>query len=150
MYYLCEMSPLEKKLHKYSVKVKNAQPSINKGIREILNKNKTFLKDLNTSQLIDGLDETGAKIGDSEPYRSNVYATYKNDLNPLAGIGNPDLNVTGDYWESITAIIKGRVIQMFAKDPKAPVLSHYNGIGIADYNYKEISDLIRRFITFKL
>lgn len=144
------MTIFEKKLMSYTKSVSNAQKTIDREMTILLNANKTFLSELNTEQLAQGIDENGNQIGARLPYRSREYANYKNRLNPVAGIGNPDLRLTGDYWDSITANIGKNTIQMVALDHKADDLARYRGIGIAPYNYPEIAALIRNKIKLNL
>ena len=45
-------------------------------------------------QLLHGFNSKGERIG---KYKSAKYARVKNQMNPLAGLGNVDLKVKGDY-----------------------------------------------------
>lgn len=144
------MTIFETKLKAYTRKVAGVQRIIDKEMTTVLRANKTFLAELNTEQLAQGIDETGQQIGARLPYRSPTYARYKNMLNPLAGIGNPDLRLTGAYWDSITATVQNKTIQMLALDSKADDLAFYKGVGIAPYNYHEIAKFVRTQIRLKL
>ncbi len=144
------MTPLEKKLKRYKGRLGNVQTKIDREMTNVLKRNRLFLAELNRSQLLEGINEEGQRIGYTNPYKSLDYAIYKNELNPLAGEGNPDLRLTGDYWDSIDATIKNKEIYMIAKDEKAPKLEHYRGIGIAPFNYPEISELLRRLVKIEI
>lgn len=64
---------------------------------EIVRENENILVDMNTGQLLQGKDSTGANI--SPQYYSEDYATMKNDMNPRPGFGVPDLFLEGDFQE---------------------------------------------------
>ncbi len=144
------MTPLEKKLKRYKGRLGNVQTKIDREMTNVLKRNRLFLAELNRSQLLEGNNEEGQPIGNTNPYRSVGYSNYKNELNPLPGKGNPDLRLSGDYWDSIDATIKNKEIEMIAKDEKAPQLAHYRGIGIAPFNYPEISELLRRLVKIEI
>lgn len=58
---------------------------------------------LNRGQLHDGQDNTGAL--QSPLYRSGPYAEYKNQENPVPGLGVPDFFESGDYYNSIQVTV---------------------------------------------
>lgn len=143
------MSPLQKRLRDLKRKFSRSEAEMSKEIQRVLNANKMFLIELNTSQLAEGKDRHGDSMGTTIPYKSAEYATFKNQLNPIPGLGVPDLRLTGDYWDSIQAVVKNREFEMIATDSKAPILARYEGIGIAPENMPEISGLIRNRVNAK-
>lgn len=143
------MTPLQKKIKAFKTRLKRSEKEVDKQITNILNANKSYLIELNTSQLVEGKDSHGDSMGTTIPYRSAKYATYKHQINPLPGLGVPDLRLTGDYWDSIRAIIKARQVQMIATDSKASQLARYEAIGLAPESYPEVSNLLRRKLNFK-
>jgi hypothetical protein len=50
--------------------------------------------DLNKDQLMSGFDSTSQRL---RSYKNREYAEMKNEVNPLAGFGNPDLKLTGQF-----------------------------------------------------
>lgn len=63
-------------------------------ILRIIQENKSYLLDLNTGQLMHGLDSNDVLL--SPVYRSKLYAEFKLTLNPL---GVVDLHLTGAFHE---------------------------------------------------
>ena len=59
----------------------------------------------NLDQLYEGLDSEGQKI--TPKYRRNKYARVKNEMNPLPGLGTPDLFVTGAFYEGTEVRLEG-------------------------------------------
>ena len=66
--------------------------------------------ELNTEkQLFLGLGNKGQKL---KPNYSRVrYARAKNQLNPLAGLGTPDLKVKGDFYKEFFLTAKNRQVE---------------------------------------
>jgi hypothetical protein len=50
----------------------------------------------NLDQLQEGKDKNGNTF---KKYSMQDYAEYKHELNPKAGMGNPDLKLTGNFWQ---------------------------------------------------
>lgn len=63
----------------------------------IVQEHSNVLVDMNTDQLKQGRDSTGAHI--SPQYYSDDYAEMKNRMNPRPGFGVPDLFFEGDFQE---------------------------------------------------
>lgn len=143
------MSPLQRKLKAFRRRIRNSEKTVTKDIQQVLNANKMFLIELNTSQLVEGKDRYGDSMGSTIPYKSAEYATFKNRLNPLPGLGTPDLRLTGDYWDSIRAIVRAREIEMIATDSKAGILARYEGIGLAPESLPEVSNLLRNKLNLR-
>ena len=71
-------------------------------------------------QLYKGLDATGQKI--SPKYSRERYKRAKNRVNPLPGIGTPDLKLTGKFYSDFFLTAKNGVIDIFSSDEKADKL----------------------------
>lgn len=70
--------------------------------------------DLNRDQLYHGLKSDGHRM---QRYRSKQYAQQKNEMNPLPGLGNPDLFLTGRTYESMEIDFNGEQIEYLMNDP---------------------------------
>lgn len=93
-----------------------------KVIDESLNETKDEFKAINKSQLKSGFIKTGEKLKPS--YRSKKYALAKNEMNPLPGLGNPDLFLTGAFYEGIDVEVGKDVFDIISKDEKGPELEN--------------------------
>lgn len=81
----------------------------------------------NKKQLFEGFDNTGEKI--KRKYRSNKYARVKNQMNPLPGLGVPDLKVTGSFYNGIKVDYQSGVLTTEPSDSKGADLEEkYSGI----------------------
>lgn len=76
---------------------------IDKIIEESIDYTKDELAVLNRSDLLQGYLSTGDKI--VPVYRSLPYALEKASQNPLAGIGTPDLRLTGSFYAGIQVVV---------------------------------------------
>jgi hypothetical protein len=72
------------------------------------------------AQMKRGEDGTGGKIRPS--YSSPLYAIDKQRKNPLAGFGNPDLEVTGSFKAGIYIKFGNYNLTIGSNDSKAPEL----------------------------
>ena len=88
---------------------KIASLNVEQIINSVYNETKAQLEDLNTEQLSAGINVNG---GTFPKYEFPEYAKLKNKMNPVPGIGNPDLKYTGDFHRSITAEITGTKIDI--------------------------------------
>lgn len=61
------------------------------------------LTDAQRNQMLEGLDSNGKKIG---KYKSKTYAAKKFAMNPLAGLGNIDLKLTGEFQAAILVDVR--------------------------------------------
>lgn len=94
-------------------------------VNSVINTDKE-MADLNREQFEAGVSSEGKKI--SPKYRSKAYAELKNEMNPSAGMWNPDLILTGAFIQSISVenITKdGFTIE--ASDSKSEQLSEKYG-----------------------
>lgn len=117
------------------------------GVREVYNKLKSLQdnlpaiaeqsvsdvkNDLSTSQkeqLLQGVSSTG---GTFRKYRSASYAKLKNKMNPIPGLGNPDLKYTGSFYDGIFVTVANGIITIGSHDEKAQML---------EANYKNVFGL---------
>lgn len=84
---------------------------------------------LNRSDLVQGLRADGAKIGDTDPYRFQLYAEEKYGQNPIPGLGNPDLKLTGAFYQGIYVTINHgqNSFTLDSLDQKSPMLQKKYG-----------------------
>lgn len=75
---------------------------------------------LNTDNLLKGLTPLGQRLTPS--YSRVKYAKAKNRFNPLPGLGNPDLKLTGDFHNSFYIIAKKSAFTLEASDKKTGLL----------------------------
>lgn len=103
-----------------SLNRKIQQLNIDKVINHAVENTLPDLIEINKDQLLHGMDKNGEKI--TPKYKRNKYARVKNEMNPLAGIGTPDLKVKGDYYKGLTAKLEGGTIVETSTDFKAEFL----------------------------
>lgn len=94
---------------------------------EVLQESVEVMEELNRDQLAEGYDANGEIIGDEHPYRNKDYAFLKNSLNPSPGLGNPDLNLTGDHYREMYAKVEGKSYEMGSHDEKSAQLQKKYG-----------------------
>jgi len=82
---------------------------------------------LNKKQLLAGYDKNGELIGDKKPYANAHYAFFKANMNPLPGLGNPDLRLTGSFQDEFDIEISGERILQGSSDEKAGELEQKYG-----------------------
>ena len=89
-----------------------------------LNKGELVL--LNQTQLFGGENNRGESF---KKYRWPEYAKQKNEQNPKPGLGYPDLKLTGSFYRSFFAEVKGDNIIIDARDKKKEwLMEHYSTI----------------------
>lgn len=107
-----------------------------KVIDESLNETKDEFKAINKSQLKAGKTNTGENV--APKYRRKKYALAKNQMNPLPGLGNPDLFLTGAFYEGIGVEVGKDVFDIISKDEKGPELENkYKDIFGLGNNFKK-------------
>ena len=121
-------------------------------IDESLKQTMPEFENIQKKQLSSGLTNKGEKI--APKYRNNKYAASKAALNPLPGLGTPDLNLTGAFYAGIDAEVGKDVIDIISKDAKGPALeSKYPnifGLGTSfktDYLDNDLRPLVHQKIT---
>lgn len=115
------------------------------GALELLSKD---VADVQRDQLRHGRNSLGDSITPNYKYylvgEKETYADFKNEMNPLAGHGTPDLNLTGSFYASIRFHIEGSIINWEADDPNGLLSKYKSVLGI----YK--NDALILFQTRKL
>ena len=115
-------------------------------IDESLNETKDEFKAINKQQLKSGKTRTGEEIksttnpntGRKNYYKSKKYALAKNQMNALPGLGNPDLYLTGAFYEGIDVEVGKDVFDIISKDEKGPELENkYSDIFGLGNNFKK-------------
>jgi hypothetical protein len=103
-------------------------------------------------QLYHGKTKTGAPI--RPRYRNPKYAAGKAAINPLPGLGVPDLKLTGDFYSGIDVEVGNDVFDIISEDEKGPALENKYpnifGLGTtykSDYLTKGLGPVVRRKIT---
>ena len=100
-------------------------------------------KGLQKDQMIHGLNSKGTQIG---KYRSPAYAQKKSSMNPLAGEGNVDLKLTGDFYSGIFTDVRSDGILVDSADQKSEALQQKYGetiFGLDDDNKQEYVNELR-------
>lgn len=100
---------------------------------------KENIKDLQRDQLLHGLRGDGKKIG---KYRSRKYAAAKNAMNPLAGLGNVDLKLTGAVHGDLFVDVREDEYVIDSADSKMGKLIEKYGdpLGLAQENEQKYID----------
>lgn len=111
----------------------------------------------NKDQLLHGFDRFGERF---QPYGSLFYAIEKNRQNPLAGMGNPDLNLTGAFYRGFFVSITGMTFKISSTDQKrsdleekyGPTMFGLSNTSLASYSKNEFFSEFKTFIenTLKL
>ena len=105
-------------------------------IDESINETKDEFKAINKQQLKSGFTNTGGKV--APKYRSKKYASAKNQMNSLPGLDNPDLYLTGAFYEGIDVEVGKDVFDIISKDEKGPELENkYSDIFGLGTNFKK-------------
>lgn len=79
--------------------------------------------ELQKAQMYAGKTVTGQTIAKAgHPYQSLEYAIEKHSMNPLPGEGNPDLHLTGAYYDGISTEVDDQKIKVYSTDEKGPEL----------------------------
>lgn len=123
-------------------------------IPSIIESTKQELADLNRDQLRYGYDKNGERL---KSYSSLTYAIDKNQRNPLAGVGNPDLRDTGKFYNGWKIDVSQTDITFDSTDSKTPDLESKYGQTIfgltteskSTYVTNILYDLIKRYIQDK-
>lgn len=97
---------------------------INNIVEESIEETTDDLISENKKQLLAGFDSQGNRL---QRYQSNKYARVKNEYNPLPGLGNPDLNLTGSFFSGFEANVSGNTITELSTDSKSPELEQKYG-----------------------
>ena len=80
--------------------------------------------DIQRDQLLHGIKQDGKRIG---KYRNATYAAGKFSQNALAGKGDVDLKLTGDFYRGIFVDVRPDTFVIFSQDEKANDLANRYG-----------------------
>jgi hypothetical protein len=100
-------------------------------------------KGLQKDQMLHGLASDGTQIG---KYRNPQYAAKKAEMNPLAGQGNVDLRLTGDFFAGIFTDVRADSIIVDSADQKSSALQSKYGekiFGLDDDSKAEYVEQVR-------
>lgn len=111
-------------------------PEQEKAILSIIDQNKSYVVDLNTSQLFAGKDNQGQLL--KPPYKLEKYAEFKKTLNPA---GVVDLRLTGQFYNSFYADASKFPVRVFATDEKTSELGGKYGSDIFNLTTGSKADL---------
>lgn len=131
-----------------------ASVQLRQEVPNIIASTKQELSDLNREQLRHGYDKNGERL---RPYSSLTYAIDKNQRNPLAGVGNPDLRDTSKFYNGWKIDVSQTDITFDSTDSKTPDLESKYGQTIfgltteskSTYVTNILYDLIKRYIQEK-
>lgn len=89
---------------------------------------KDLITGIQRQQMFHGLNAKGEKIG---RYRNSKYARVKNEMNPLPGVGIPDLKVTGAFYGGFKTVVTPQVFITTSSDGKnAELTEKYDPFGL--------------------
>lgn len=108
-----------------------------RALLEILRTNQNYLVDLNTGQLLKGVDSDFLPIHPA--YRSQWYAAYKLSLNPL---GVVDLRLTGAFYDGFFIEADKFPVTFSSHDSKAPLLAEKYGSAIFGLGQPSKDDMV--------
>lgn len=102
---------------------------------------KDEITDIQREQMYKGLNAEGKKIG---RYRNAKYARVKNEMNPLPGIGIPDLKLTGAFYSGFTTDVTPESFSTFSTDEKnSELIVKYDPFGLDKESESEYADKLR-------
>lgn len=102
---------------------------------------KEKITDIQREQMFKGLDADGNKI---RRYRNNKYAIAKNAMNPLPGLGVPDLKLTGAFYRGFITDVTPEIFSTRSTDIKNDELTaKYNPFGLNVESKTDYSDKLR-------
>lgn len=111
-----------------------AETSIEETKQDIIDRQK--------EQMRYGLNAKGQKIG---KYKNDAYARKKNAMNPLAGMGNVDLKLEGNFTGALKVDVGPDVYKTYSTDSKAEALTEKYGPDIVgldpDHKKGYVNDL---------
>lgn len=115
---------------------------INKVLMDVFMEQKAVVIDKNLDQLQYGFDSNGNRL---KKYSQSDYAEYKNDLNPKAGFWNPDLKLTGQFWQSLyLEDTGGTKYEIKSDDSKASKLEEKYGSDIYGLSDEKAGEFVSK------
>lgn len=114
-----------------------ASVNFNQVAEDALYDSRDVIKELQVDQLKRGVRKDGSRIG---KYKNKAYAAKKHQLNPLAGFGNVDLILKGDFKSQIFVDVREDVFVIDSGDEKAAkLISDYGDpFGLTDESNAEL------------
>lgn len=89
---------------------------------------KDYITDIQRDQMFKGLNAEGNRIG---RYRNNKYARAKFSMNPIPGLGIPDLKLTGAFYAGFKTIVTQDIFSTSSIDSKNEALTQkYDPFGL--------------------
>ena len=102
----------------------------------------------NKAQLKKGFSKNLKKL---KKYRDQEYAVYKNQKNPEPGLGNPDLNETGDFWRGFRLkVLNKNQYDILSTDSKNDMLVKKYGEDIFGMSDDSKEDFVKNIYRDKL
>jgi hypothetical protein len=113
---------------------------VTKAAAEAMEEAAPLLTDRQKDQLLEGKNAKGQKIG---RYRNPAYARMKAAMNPVPGLGVPDLKLTGDFWKGIYVDIRGDRVIIDSVDEKTQDLVDKYSEAIFGLNKNTKAEFVR-------
>lgn len=110
-------------------------------IEETMDQSSPVITEKQREQMLTGVNSEGKKIG---KYRSPAYARKKNAMNPLPGLGVPDLRLTGQFYKGIYTEIRGDKIITDSTDEKTQDLADKYGENIFGLNKDKKAEAVEK------
>ena len=102
---------------------------------------KEIITEIQREQMFQGLNGQGKKIG---RYRNNKYARAKNEMNPLPGLGIPDLKLTGAFYAGFKTDVTPETFSTSSIDKKNAALTEkYDPFGLDKESKSEYAGKLR-------
>jgi hypothetical protein len=112
--------------------IKNLEEvDINNVIEESMNDTVGSFARLQRLQMLSGKNSEGRRIG---RYKNAAYARKKYQLSRLAGYGNVDLRLTGDFYRGVTVDPRSNSVVIDSGDYKTEILTDKYGEEIFGLN----------------
>jgi hypothetical protein len=113
-------------------------------IKGVMSDTQTELVTAQQKQMLSGKTATGGKIG---KYKSKSYRKFKFSMNVLAGYGNVDLRLTGEFQRNIKVYFFSRAFFFKSTDEKNQKLTQDYGEDIFGLNDKSSNSYIKETLT---
>lgn len=102
---------------------------------------KETITEIQKEQMFHGLNAEGKRIG---RYRNSKYARAKNDMNPLPGLGVPDLKLRGGFYAGFKTEVEPEVFRSFSTDEKNDELTaKYDPFGLNKESKSEYAEKLK-------
>lgn len=119
--------------------------------KEAIKETREQLIDIQKDQLLHGERKDGSKIG---RYKNSSYAAKKFSNNPLAGSGNVDLKLTGEYHEELFVDVREQTLVIdSAADPDkvASIIEKYGDpLGLNEQSLDEYKPISQKVLNNKI